>query len=175
MCCKNHSQFPSLPTSLEKLTAVQAAVVQYIAQAMHSHTLQYASSQHLPCTFWSYSWVHLKVFFCVLRPYSYHFPTAHLDLDCGGSPDFLHVSHLLLIWDGKKFFPKQARDNLFSESWLCPRPPPGMTCPKCLSNEMPRPGGILFRCLSHLNWILLMWRGSSSTPSPSRITELLTL
>lgn len=50
--------FPSLPTSLEKLTAVQAAVVQYIAQAMHSHThtltrleLQYASSQHLPCTF----------------------------------------------------------------------------------------------------------------------------
>lgn len=166
MCCKNHSQFPSLPTSLEKLTAVQAAVVQYIAQAMHSHThtltrleLQYASSQHLPCTFWSYSWVHLKVFFCVLRPYSYHFPTAHLDLDCGGSPDFLHVSHLLLIWDGKKFFPNRRE----------------ITCPKCLSNEMPRPGAILFRCLSHLNWILLMWRGSSSTPSPSRITELLTL
>lgn len=37
MCCKKHSQFPSWPSSLEKLTAIQAAVVRYVAQAMHSH------------------------------------------------------------------------------------------------------------------------------------------
>lgn len=147
MCCKNHSQFPSLPTSLEKLTAVQAAVVQYIAQAMHSHThtltrleLQYASSQHLPCTFWSYSWVHLKVFFCVLRPYSYHFPTAHLDLDWGGSPDFLHVSHLLLIWDGKKFFPNR-REIIFSAS---PDSAPGL---------------------------LLVWHARNASPTKCRVQE----
>lgn len=37
MCCKKRSQFLSWPSSLEKLTAIQAAVVQHVAQAMHSH------------------------------------------------------------------------------------------------------------------------------------------
>ena len=31
------------------------------------------------------------------------------------------------------------------------------------------------RCPSHLSWLLLMWRSSSSTPSSSQVTELLTL
>ncbi|KAK3549111.1 hypothetical protein QTP70_032423, partial [Hemibagrus guttatus] len=38
-----------------------------------------------------------------------------------------------------------------------------------------RPGGIRNRCPSHLNCPLSMWRSSSSTPSSSRVTELLTL
>ncbi|KAK5613359.1 hypothetical protein CRENBAI_023223, partial [Crenichthys baileyi] len=38
-----------------------------------------------------------------------------------------------------------------------------------------RPGGIRYRCPSHLNWLLLMWRSSGSTPSSSRMAELLTL
>ncbi|MEQ2228270.1 hypothetical protein ILYODFUR_007324 [Ilyodon furcidens] len=38
-----------------------------------------------------------------------------------------------------------------------------------------RPGGIWYRCPSHLNWLLSMWRSSGSTPSPSRMAELLTL
>ena len=37
------------------------------------------------------------------------------------------------------------------------------------------PGGILIRCPSLLIWLLSMWRSSGSTPSPSRMTELLTL
>ncbi|MED6237213.1 hypothetical protein ATANTOWER_020858 [Ataeniobius toweri] len=28
------------------------------------------------------------------------------------------------------------------------------------------PGGIRYRCPSHLNWLLSMWRSSGSTPSP---------
>ncbi|KAK5607192.1 Dynein heavy chain 8, axonemal [Crenichthys baileyi] len=35
--------------------------------------------------------------------------------------------------------------------------------------------GIRYRCPSHLNWLLSMWRSSGSTPSPSRMAELLTL
>ncbi|KAK3533589.1 hypothetical protein QTP70_023416, partial [Hemibagrus guttatus] len=38
-----------------------------------------------------------------------------------------------------------------------------------------RPGGIRNRCPSHLNCPLSMWRSSGSTPSSSRVTELLTL
>ncbi|KAK0132387.1 hypothetical protein N1851_032752 [Merluccius polli] len=38
-----------------------------------------------------------------------------------------------------------------------------------------RPGGILTRCLSHLIWLLSTQRSSGSTPSYSRMTELLTL
>ena len=37
------------------------------------------------------------------------------------------------------------------------------------------PGGILIRCLNHLNWLLSTQRSSSSTPSPSQMAELLTL
>ncbi|MED6271341.1 hypothetical protein CHARACLAT_019195 [Characodon lateralis] len=36
-----------------------------------------------------------------------------------------------------------------------------------------RPGGIWYKCPSHLNWLLSMWRSSGSTPSPSRMAELL--
>ena len=38
-----------------------------------------------------------------------------------------------------------------------------------------RPGGILTRCPSHLIWLLSTRRSSGSTPSSSRMTELLTL
>ena len=38
-----------------------------------------------------------------------------------------------------------------------------------------RPRGILTRCPSHLIWLLSMRRSSGSTPSPSQMTELLTL
>ena len=38
-----------------------------------------------------------------------------------------------------------------------------------------RPGGILTRCPSHLIWLLSMSRSSHSTPSPSWMTELVTL
>uniref|UniRef100_A0A3B3ZPB0 GABA(C) receptor n=1 Tax=Periophthalmus magnuspinnatus TaxID=409849 RepID=A0A3B3ZPB0_9GOBI len=38
-----------------------------------------------------------------------------------------------------------------------------------------RPGGILSRCPSHLNWFLSTCRSSGSTPSSSHVTELLTL
>uniref|UniRef100_A0A8C9WD66 receptor protein-tyrosine kinase n=1 Tax=Scleropages formosus TaxID=113540 RepID=A0A8C9WD66_SCLFO len=38
-----------------------------------------------------------------------------------------------------------------------------------------RPGGIRNRCPSHLNWLLSMRRSSGSTPSSSRVSELLTL
>uniref|UniRef100_A0A3B4B214 CUB domain-containing protein n=1 Tax=Periophthalmus magnuspinnatus TaxID=409849 RepID=A0A3B4B214_9GOBI len=38
-----------------------------------------------------------------------------------------------------------------------------------------RPGGILSRCPSHLNWFLSTCRSSGSTPSSSCVTELLTL
>ncbi|KAK5604661.1 hypothetical protein CRENBAI_013320, partial [Crenichthys baileyi] len=38
-----------------------------------------------------------------------------------------------------------------------------------------RPGGIRYRCPSHLNWLLPMWRSSGSTPSSSQMAELLTL
>ncbi|KAK3541733.1 hypothetical protein QTP86_002115 [Hemibagrus guttatus] len=38
-----------------------------------------------------------------------------------------------------------------------------------------RPGGIRNRCPSHPNCPLSMWRSSGSTPSSSRVTELLTL
>ena len=37
------------------------------------------------------------------------------------------------------------------------------------------PGGIRYRCLSHLSWLLSMWRSSGSTLSSFRVTELLTL
>ncbi|MEQ2182505.1 hypothetical protein GOODEAATRI_023077 [Goodea atripinnis] len=37
------------------------------------------------------------------------------------------------------------------------------------------PGGIWYRRPSHPNWLLSMWKSSGSTPSPSRMAELLTL
>lgn len=37
------------------------------------------------------------------------------------------------------------------------------------------PGGILDRCLNHLNWVILMWKSSSSSLGPSQMAELLTL
>lgn len=37
-----------------------------------------------------------------------------------------------------------------------------------------RPGGILIRCQSHLTWLLLTWRSTSSTPSSPQISKLLT-
>lgn len=53
-----------------------------------------------------------------------------------------------------------------------PGTPPGRRCSKYLPEEVPRRQ---FRCLNHLNWLLLMWKSSGSTPSPSRLAKLLNL
>ncbi|MEQ2305618.1 hypothetical protein AMECASPLE_039613 [Ameca splendens] len=57
------------------------------------------------------------------------------------------------------------RHGAFSVSWAVP----------WNTSRGRRPGGIQYRCPSHLNWLLLMWRSSGSTPSPSWMAELLTL
>lgn len=59
-----------------------------------------------------------------------------------------------------------------SVSWFFPRVSSGHardTSPGRL------PGGIWYRCPSHLSWLLSMWWSSGSTPSISRARELLTL
>ena len=55
--------------------------------------------------------------------------------------------------------------------------PRGLLPAGCAWNTSQRkwPGGILTRCPNHLNWLLPTQRSSGSTPSPSRMTELLTL
>ncbi|KAK0136585.1 hypothetical protein N1851_027270 [Merluccius polli] len=71
-------------------------------------------------------------------------------------------------------FPGQPRDIV---SPACPGsspgPPTSGTCPEHLTREAS--GGILTRCPSHLIWLLSTRRSSGSTPSSSRMTELLTL
>ncbi|MEQ2237861.1 hypothetical protein ILYODFUR_027480 [Ilyodon furcidens] len=74
-----------------------------------------------------------------------------------------------------KTFPGQPRDIVPP---VCPGgrprgPLPGGTCLEHLRGR--RLGGIRYRCPSRLKWLLSMWRSSGSTPSSSRMAELLTL
>uniref|UniRef100_A0A3P9DCN9 Phospholipid phosphatase related 5b n=1 Tax=Maylandia zebra TaxID=106582 RepID=A0A3P9DCN9_9CICH len=65
------------------------------------------------------------------------------------------------------------RYNLASVSLTCPWAPSRWNMPG--TPHLGIPGGILVRCPIHLNWLLSMWRSSSSTLSPSRMAELPTL
>ncbi|MEQ2287007.1 hypothetical protein AMECASPLE_008119 [Ameca splendens] len=68
-----------------------------------------------------------------------------------------------------------------AETPRCPSPqtpppaPPGGAEGASRPAERHSPGGIRYRCPSHLNWLLSMWRSSGSTPSPSQMAELLIL
>ncbi|MEQ2220455.1 hypothetical protein ILYODFUR_005639 [Ilyodon furcidens] len=83
--------------------------------------------------------------------------------------------HLLQLLRGEpKAFTSQPRDIVPP---ACPGsstgPPSGGTCLEHLLRR--HPGGIRYRCPSHLNWLLSMWRSSGSTPSSSHMTEFHTI
>ena len=89
------------------------------------------------------------------------------------NPDFPVPGHFLQLFRrDPEAFPGQPRDIV---SPTCPGASPGSppsgTCPEHLTREAsrrhPNP--------SHLSWLLSMWRSSGFTPSPSQMTELLTL
>ncbi|TWW56132.1 hypothetical protein D4764_08G0001190 [Takifugu flavidus] len=91
------------------------------------------------------------------------------------SPDFPLPSYFFqLIQRHPQAFQDQSRDIV---SPTCPGSsrgsPTGGTSPEHLTRRHPR--GILTRCPSHLIWLLSTRRSSGSTPSSSRMTELLTL
>ncbi|KAK5601496.1 hypothetical protein CRENBAI_025217 [Crenichthys baileyi] len=79
-----------------------------------------------------------------------------------------------LLWGEPKAFPGQPRVIVPP---ACPGPSPGSLPVRRAWNTSRgrRLGGIRYRCPSHLNWLLSMLRSSGSTPSPSRMVELLTL
>ncbi|MED6273802.1 hypothetical protein CHARACLAT_010143 [Characodon lateralis] len=85
-------------------------------------------------------------------------------------PDVPLPRHLLqLLRVEPKAFPGQPRDTVPPACpGSSPGPPPGGTC----LGTPPRKASRRHR---HLNWLLLMWRSSGSTPSSSRMVELLTL
>ena len=83
-----------------------------------------------------------------------------------GSPDFPFPSYFIQLFLGDpEAFPGQP-----SVSWVFPGVSYQWDVP-----WTPHQGGILTRCPSHLIWLLSMRRSSGSTPSSSRMTELLTL
>ncbi|MED6241711.1 hypothetical protein ATANTOWER_024873 [Ataeniobius toweri] len=92
-------------------------------------------------------------------------------------PDVPLPRHLLqLLREEPKAFPGQPRDIVPP---ACPGPSPRMSLlpvGRAWNTSRGRhPGGIRYRCPSHLNWLLSMWRSNGSTPSPSWMAELLTL
>ncbi|TWW73879.1 hypothetical protein D4764_15G0012750 [Takifugu flavidus] len=91
------------------------------------------------------------------------------------SPDFPLPSYLFqLIRRDPQAFPGQSRDIVCP---ACPGLPGGLLPEGHALNTSPgrRPGGILTRCPSHPIWLLSTWRSSGSTPSSSRMAELLPL
>ncbi|MEQ2299957.1 hypothetical protein AMECASPLE_020411 [Ameca splendens] len=71
-----------------------------------------------------------------------------------------------------KVFPGQPRDIVPP---ACPGTSPGPPPSGTFLEHLPREPSRRHRCPSHLDWLLLMWRSSGSTPSSSRIAEVLTL
>lgn len=73
-----------------------------------------------------------------------------------------------------KVFPGQWGDII---SWLYPMPAQGLLQVGHAQNISPGrcPGGVLARCPNHITWLLSMQRSSDSTPSYSRMSELLAL
>ncbi|TWW77574.1 hypothetical protein D4764_12G0009640 [Takifugu flavidus] len=91
------------------------------------------------------------------------------------SPDFPLPSYFFqLIRRDPQAFPDQSRDIV---SPTCPGSSRGLLPEGHALNTAPgrRPGGILTRYPSHLIWLLSTRRSSGSTPSSSRMAELLTL
>ena len=92
-----------------------------------------------------------------------------------GHPDFPLPRHFIqLFWEYPKAFAGQLSNTVTP---VCPGSssgsPPGGTCQEHLPREASR--GHLKQMLSHLSWLLAMWRSSGSTQNSSRVTELLTL
>ncbi len=65
------------------------------------------------------------------------------------------------------------RYDLSTWIWACPRASSQLDVPGTSLERHPE--GILTRCLNDLNWLLSTQRSSGSSPSSSRMTELLTL
>ena len=113
--------------------------------------------------------IHPSIFFCLSG--------AGLpgQLSEQGHPHLPLPGHFLhLFQEVPKAFPGQPSDIV------------APACPGSSSGSTPagharhtsrgrRPEGNQYRCPSHLSWLLSMWRSSDSTPSSSRVTELLTL
>ena len=167
--CTKH--FPSRPTYLWG---------ENIMQRFHVHFMNINLDFKFP--FLSFRLIFIsKLFVSVLLNFCDSYPTLTLTLPL--TPTIHPSIHFLfgarsqgqLSEHEDPDFPFPGHFLQFGEDWKAfPGQPSDIVTPVYPGSSF-RPGGIRYRCLSHLSWLLSMWRSSGSTPSSSRVTELLTL
>ncbi len=91
------------------------------------------------------------------------------------APDFPLPGHISQLWLGNpEVFPGQCRDIISPPGpGAALGPPPSWTCLEPLHREAARRHP--YQMLNHLSWFLSTQRSSSSAPSSSQMTKLLTL